>query len=64
MTALERTRRHRQEILEIAHRHGAKNLRVSGSTIRGEEGPDSDIDLLIDTTDAIQCQVLREAQPL
>ena len=29
-------------------RHGACNIRVFGSVARGEAGPDSDIDLLID----------------
>ncbi|WP_317618978.1 nucleotidyltransferase family protein [Cellulomonas palmilytica] len=32
----------------IAHRHGASNVRVFGSVARGEDGPDSDIDLLVD----------------
>ena len=36
------------EILEIARRHGAGNVRVFGSVARGESGPDSDLDLLID----------------
>ncbi|TAF55202.1 MAG: DNA polymerase subunit beta [Oscillatoriales cyanobacterium] len=38
----------RQEILEIATKHGAFNLRIFGSVAREEETPDSDIDLLID----------------
>ena len=38
----------RDEILEIARRHGAGNVRVFGSVARGESGPDSDLDLLID----------------
>ena len=37
----------RDEILGIAARHGARNVRVFGSTARGEELPDSDIDLLV-----------------
>ena len=37
----------RDEILSIAARHGAKNLRVFGSAARGEAGPDSDIDFLV-----------------
>lgn len=41
-------RRHRRELREVARRHGARNLRVYGSTARGEAGPDSDVDLLID----------------
>ena len=39
---------HRDEILGIAARHGARNVRVFGSFARGDAGPDSDVDLLID----------------
>lgn len=38
----------RQEILKIASLHGASNIRVFGSVSRGEAGPDSDLDLLVD----------------
>ncbi len=38
----------RHEILEIARRHGAGNVRIFGSVARGESTPDSDLDLLID----------------
>jgi predicted nucleotidyltransferase len=38
----------RDEILSLAHRRGAKNVRVFGSVARNEARPDSDIDLLID----------------
>jgi hypothetical protein len=38
----------RDEIRRIAACHGAHNLRVFGSTVRGEETADSDIDILID----------------
>ena len=31
----------RQEILAIAARHGARNVRVFGSVARGEAGPES-----------------------
>ena len=37
----------RKEILEIAARNGAVNVRVFGSVARGEERPDSDIDFLV-----------------
>ena len=39
---------HRDEILDIAARHGARNVRVFGSFARGNARPDSDIDLLVD----------------
>ena len=45
MTDLERNR---PDILRIANEHGAKNVRVFGSEARGEAGPTSDLDLLVD----------------
>lgn len=41
-------RAHRDQILRTTQRHGASNVRVFGSVARGEDGPDSDIDLLVD----------------
>jgi predicted nucleotidyltransferase len=38
----------RDDILRIALRHGARNLRVFGSVARGDATPDSDLDLLVD----------------
>jgi uncharacterized protein len=38
----------RQQILDIAARHGASNVRVIGSYARGEQSAESDLDLLID----------------
>ena len=38
----------RDEILRIAARHGARNVRVFGSMARGEANEDSDVDLLVD----------------
>ncbi len=38
----------RGEILAVAAQRGAHNLRVFGSVARGEEHPDSDIDILVD----------------
>jgi len=37
----------RKEILEIANRNSAFNVRVFGSVARGEDRPDSDIDFLV-----------------
>ncbi len=37
----------RDEILKIATRNGAVNVRVFGSVARGENRPDSDIDFLV-----------------
>jgi len=41
-------REKRDKILSIAAKHGASNVRLFGSVARGEDTPDSDIDLLID----------------
>lgn len=38
----------REEIMRIAAKHGARNIRVFGSVARGEAGPESDLDLLVD----------------
>jgi uncharacterized protein len=38
----------REEILRIAARHGASNVRVFGSVARGEADAQSDIDLLVE----------------
>lgn len=45
---MELIREKRSRILAIARRHGATNLRVFGSVARGEEGPESDLDLLVE----------------
>jgi predicted nucleotidyltransferase len=36
-------------IRRIAERHGALNVRLFGSRARGDAGPASDVDLLVDT---------------
>lgn len=41
-------RQKRDDILRIAERHGAYNVRLFGSVARGEAGPDSDVDFLFD----------------
>jgi uncharacterized protein len=38
----------REEILRIAAKHGARNVRIFGSVARGEAGPESDLDLLVE----------------
>ena len=38
----------REEILRAAARRGARNVRVFGSVARGEGGPDSDVDFLVE----------------
>lgn len=37
----------REDIVSIAASHGARNVRLFGSAARGEDRPDSDVDLLV-----------------
>ena len=48
MNVNELVRNKREEVLGIARRHGALNVRVFGSVARGEAMPDSDVDFLVD----------------
>jgi uncharacterized protein len=38
----------REEILRLASKYGARNVRLFGSRARGEAGPDSDVDFLVE----------------
>lgn len=38
----------REEILRLAAKHGAHNVRVFGSFARGDARPDSDVDFLVE----------------
>ena len=38
----------REQILQVAQRHGACNVRVFGSVARGDDRSDSDVDFLVD----------------
>lgn len=48
---LDDLRARRDEILDLAAKYGAGNVRVFGSVVRGEAGPESDVDFLIDVVD-------------
>jgi len=48
MTLQELLQEKRQEILDIAAKHGAYNVRIFGSVARGVAGPESDVDFLVD----------------
>ncbi len=45
---LEYLRARRDEILALAERHGASNVRLFGSVARGDATPESDVDFLVD----------------
>jgi predicted nucleotidyltransferase len=42
-----RLRRRRGAVLALAAKHGMSNLQVFGSVARGQDGPDSDLDLMV-----------------
>ena len=48
MGLTELLREKRQEILTIAAKHGAYNVRIFGSVARGEADDASDVDILVD----------------
>lgn len=48
MTTEQLVKGRREEILRIAARHGAHNIRVFGSVARGEADEASDIDFLVE----------------
>lgn len=41
-------RSNREQILGLASRHGVTRVRVFGSMARGDAGPNSDVDLLVE----------------
>ena len=45
---LEDLLKHKKEILKLAKKHGAKNVRVFGSVVVGTTNKNSDIDILVD----------------
>ncbi len=51
MVSLNDIRDRRTLIMQIAARHGASNVRVFGSVVRGESGHASDLDLLVHLDD-------------
>lgn len=44
---MERIQENRAEILRLAAERGAYNVRIFGSVVRGEAGPESDVDFLV-----------------
>ena len=47
MATLDSLRNRREELLAIAARHGATDVRVFGSVVRGEDADASDVDFLV-----------------
>ena len=48
MELFDKLKEKREDILQIASRHGAYNVRVFGSVARGDADSGSDIDFLVD----------------
>ncbi len=42
---------HREAIQQIVERHHAKNPRIFGSVLHGQDTEESDLDIIIDTTE-------------
>lgn len=49
MTTFDILKEKREDVLEVAQKHGVTSLRVFGSVARGDESAESDIDLLVTT---------------
>jgi predicted nucleotidyltransferase len=55
----------REQVMAVAARHHANRVRVFGSVARGDDRPDSDIDLLVDfTPDSSLFDLMRMAREL
>lgn len=38
----------KKDVIRLAQQHGARNVRIFGSVARGDAGPESDIDFLVE----------------
>jgi uncharacterized protein len=58
----------REEILRIAAKHGARNVRIFGSVVRGETDQESDLDIHVEflpgSTLLSQSAMIRELESL
>lgn len=58
----QRVRRHLVELQAVLSRYGLANARVFGSVARGEEGSESDVDLLVDVAEGVGLVTLARCQ--
>ena len=61
MPILQLLKQKRKDILRIAEKYGAKNVRIFGSVSRQEEDQNSDVDFLVEMD---RDRILKEAVPL
>lgn len=57
-----RVRQHRRRLVESAATHGITRLQVFGSVARGEDRPDSDVDILADIPEGLGLPTLGRAR--
>ncbi|MHB8296687.1 MAG: helix-turn-helix domain-containing protein [Acidimicrobiales bacterium] len=57
-----RVQAHRVELLAVLSRYGLANARMFGSVARGEEGSESDVDLLVDVPEGVGLVTLGRCQ--
>ena len=58
----QRAHRHRVELQAVLARYGLSNVRMFGSVARGDEGPESDVDLLVDVPPGVVLVTLGRCQ--
>ena len=51
MVAMTDIQQRRSEILRLAEKHGARNVRLFGSVVHGDNDPTSDLDVLVQFDD-------------
>lgn len=60
MSKRELISKHRAAILALAAKHGAEDLRLFGSVARGDDSPESDVDLLASFPDTSGWEALHQ----
>ena len=58
----QRAHRHRVELQAVLARYGLSNARLFGSVARGDEGSESDVDLLVDVPPGVGLVTLGRCQ--
>ena len=53
MTTIEVIQAKRDDVLQVARKHGVTSIRIFGSVARGDDSPENDIDLLITTVPVV-----------